>query len=44
MRGIVAETVETTGEKGITPACAGNSESGVIYITDGQDHPRVCGE
>ena len=19
-------------------------ESGVIYITDGQDHPRVCGE
>ena len=28
----------------ITPACAGKTTGAVIYICDGEDHPRVCGE
>ena len=28
----------------ITPACAGNSAHGDIFLFAWQDHPRVCGE
>ena len=29
---------------GITPACAGNRQIQSDCISDGEDHPRVCGE
>ena len=29
---------------GITPACAGNSLSVILFTSPMQDHPRVCGE
>ena len=28
----------------ITPACAGNSTTGLYAAVFGEDHPRVCGE
>ena len=28
----------------ITPACAGKTEEMKRYLTEAEDHPRVCGE
>ena len=29
--------------KRITPACAGTTAMKEIHMTEGKDHPRVCG-
>ena len=29
---------------GITPACAGKTDSNCIKVLEGKDHPRVCGK
>ena len=44
VRGIVGFAYFTDDEKGITPACAGNSYSGLFIEMKKRDHPRVCGE
>ena len=44
MRGKVVGSEELPGVVGITPACAGKSEMGVISNLITEDHPRVCGE
>ena len=44
VRGKVVVTLYTTGEKGITPACAGKSVAVGHWAPLARDHPRVCGE
>ena len=44
MRGKLGKNVNVNPRNRITPACAGKTTGAVIYICDGEDHPRVCGE
>ena len=44
MRGTVSSNFMKQAQKGITPACAGNSFHPVIIRRIVEDHPRVCGE
>ena len=44
VRGKECRKVENYVESGITPACAGKSESKQRLYSDARDHPRVCGE
>ena len=44
MRGKVAEYKLCGSLAGITPAYAGKSDDGLVYLFPEQDHPRVCGE
>ena len=44
VRGKVAETGMPSAVTGITPACAGKSQSSALYVPPFKDHPRVCGE
>ena len=44
VRGTVVDSIASTPDVGIIPACAGNS-GGVLTISGSvEDHPRVCGE
>ncbi len=44
VRGTAASIDEFADPYGITPACAGNSFSGLLSESLHEDHPRVCGE
>ena len=44
VRGTDSSYVRRTVRIGITPACAGNSQSITATLTSTEDHPRVCGE
>ena len=44
VRGTDAVAVDAGRLVGITPACAGNSQSITATLTSTGDHPRVCGE
>ena len=44
MRGALADAVSEIQYIGIIPAYAGSTEFGRCGLSDGQDHPRVCGE
>ena len=44
VRGTDSEWSENAAIVGITPACAGNSNSRNALHTAWEDHPRVCGE
>ena len=36
--------ISTITNTGITPACAGKTETGIVELIANQDHPRVCGK
>ena len=44
VRGKALHDVHSHRVHGITPACAGKSETLEALIADDKDHPRVCGE
>ena len=44
VRGTASPDSPTDMDGRITPACAGNRESGIIMGDGDKDHPRVCGE
>ena len=44
VRGTAAESAKLLNDRGITPACAGNSSPCGSGLLLPQDHPRVCGE
>ena len=44
VRGEALELGDVVLGLGITPACAGRSDSFCLLLGDGWDHPRVCGE
>jgi len=44
VRGTDPRAVGHTDGRGITPACAGNSERDHLKAAPSGDHPRVCGE
>ena len=44
VRGKVIQTISTESPTGITPACAGKSNSDDKHRIAHRDHPRVCGE
>ena len=44
VRGKACATSRRACAAGITPACAGKSVTYRCYISEGKDHPRMCGE
>ena len=44
VRGTVAQLAQLKESGGITPACAGNRTSALLWRVTVEDHPRVCGE
>ena len=44
VRGKAVVAASPIGRCWITPACAGKSFVGIYDISNGKDHPRVCGE
>ena len=44
VRGIPCLSGGRTGPVRITPACAGNTSRGSLFMRSPVDHPRVCGE
>ena len=44
VRGKVAGVCACNVVQGITPAYAGKSCTGINYVVQERDHPRVCGE
>lgn len=44
MRGIPADAENSILPPWITPACAGNTNTGNFNAGDDKDYPRVCGE
>ena len=44
VRGTPHDRISETVVGGIIPACAGNTQTSMSYISHHRDHPRVCGE
>ena len=44
VRGLLVDGVDDHGDVGITPACAGTTDTGFPGTPPDWDHPRMCGD
>ena len=44
VRGTHGEWSADETDRGIIPACAGNTRAYPVFALNGEDHPRMCGE